>query len=49
MIHSLRQRHRIIIFVLAVLVPAIFLAGLLVRKPMPTNQQLPLPTKGAPR
>ncbi len=49
MIHSLRQRHRILIIVLTVLVPAIFIAGLLVRKPMPTKQSLPLPTKGAPR
>jgi hypothetical protein len=49
MIHRLRQRHRIIIFVLAVLVPAIFLAGLLVRKPVPANSQLPLPAKGAVR
>ncbi len=49
MIHSLRQRHRIIIIVLAVLVPAIFLAGLLVRKPAPVNSQLPPVTKGAPR
>lgn len=49
MIHSLRQRHRRIIFILAVLVPVIFIAGLLVRKPVPRNQSLPLPVKGVPR
>ncbi len=41
MIQSLRQRHRYIIFVLAVLVPLIFIAGLLIRRPLPTNQRLP--------
>ena len=49
MIHSLRQRHRRILFILAVLLPAIFMAGLLVRKPAPVNQPLPLPVKGVPR
>jgi hypothetical protein len=49
MIQPLRQRHRIIFIVLVVLQPAIFIAGLLVRKPVPTNQRLPIFSQGAPR
>jgi hypothetical protein len=49
MIQRLRQRHRIIFIVLAILLPAIFIAGLLVRKPVPANQQLPISSQGAPR
>lgn len=49
MIQRLRQRHRFLFIVLAVLLPALFIAGLLVRKPVPTNQQLPAATKGVVR
>ena len=49
MIQRLRQRHRITLIVLSVLLPALFIAGLLVRKPLPTNQRLPVTMKGIAR
>lgn len=49
MIQRLRQRHRIIFIVLSVLLPALFIVGLLARKPLQTNQRLPGTTKGIGR
>jgi hypothetical protein len=46
MITSLRNRHRIIIAALAVLAPAVFVAGLSVRKPIPVSER---PSFIAPR
>ena len=36
MIRALRQRHRVSMVILALTVPALFIAGLLARRPMPT-------------
>lgn len=41
MIQSLRQKHRVIIFALALVLPILFALSLFVRKPMPVNHQLP--------
>ncbi|MBS1807074.1 MAG: hypothetical protein JST84_02650 [Acidobacteria bacterium] len=49
MIQSHRQAHRIVILVLAVLLPVLFVLALLVRKPVPANSRLPVPAKGATR
>lgn len=49
MIQSLRHTHRVLITVLAILLPLLFVLGLLVRKPIPANQRLPVPAKGAMR
>ena len=49
MIQAHRKTHRLIILALAVLLPALYVAAMLVRKPFPTNQRLPAPAKGAVR
>lgn len=41
MIRPLRQLHRIMILALALLLSALFLAALIVSKPMPANPQIP--------
>lgn len=41
MIQSLRQTHRRIVTVLAVVLLIIFIAGLLVRQPLPVSTRLP--------
>jgi hypothetical protein len=48
MIQSHRQTHRLLWLTLALLLPLLFVLALLVRKPLPTNPQLPT-TKGATR
>jgi hypothetical protein len=42
MIHSLRQQHRMIVMVLAILLPVLFALSLFVRQPFPTNNRLPV-------
>ena len=49
MIQSHRQSHRFIVLVLAVVLPVLFVLAMLVRKPFPVNQRLPVPAKGAVR
>ncbi len=41
MIQSLRQKHRVIIFALALMLPILFVLSLFARKPIPVNYQLP--------
>lgn len=41
MIRSLRQRHRLIMTVLAVALVTLFIAALLVRQPIPDNSRIP--------
>lgn len=41
MIRPLRARHRRVVTVLAVLVPVVFVAGLLARQPVPAEDDLP--------
>jgi hypothetical protein len=49
MIQSLRQTHRRIVTLLAVVLLVIFIAGLLVRRPFPVSTRLPaaLTNKGS--
>src|SRR5262249_20248837 len=42
MITSLRNRHRVIITALAFLVPIVFVSGLMIRKPPPLSDRLPI-------
>ncbi len=42
MITSLRNRHRIIVTALAVFVPIVFVSGLMIRKPIPPSDRLPI-------
>jgi len=46
MIRSLRQRHRVIVCTLGVLLPVVFAAGLAARKPVPVAASLPLELAG---
>ena len=41
MIRPLRRRHLLIIALLTVVLVVLFIASLIVRKPVPTNSQLP--------
>lgn len=41
MIQSLRQKHRFIIFALALVLPILFALVLFARQPIPVNRQLP--------
>lgn len=41
MIQSLRRRHFSLIVLLAIALVVIFIAGIIVRKPAPTNPQFP--------
>ncbi len=41
MIRPLRRMHLLIIALLAVILVVLFIASLIVRKPVPTNPQLP--------
>ncbi len=41
MIRQLRNRHRLVFAVLALLLPVIFIAGLLARKPIPRVESFP--------
>jgi hypothetical protein len=42
MITSLRNRHRIIITALAFFIPIVFVSGLMIRKPVPPSDRLPI-------
>lgn len=42
MIASLRNRHRIIVTALAFFVPIVFVSGLMIRKPIPPSDRLPI-------
>jgi hypothetical protein len=46
MIRPLRQRHRVIVCTLGVLLPVAFVAGLVARKPVPVAPSLPLELAG---
>jgi hypothetical protein len=46
MIRPLRQRHRVIVCTLGVLLPVVFAAGLVARKPVPVAASLPLELAG---
>ncbi|MFN0112629.1 MAG: hypothetical protein ACKVZH_27545 [Blastocatellia bacterium] len=41
MIRPLRQLHRVVILALTLLLSALFMAALIVRKPAPANPQIP--------
>ena len=41
MIRPLRRLHRLLIALLAILLVVVFIAGLIVRKPIPANPQIP--------
>ncbi len=40
MIQTLRQKHRLVIYTLAIILPLVFIAGLAVRRPIPVNRQM---------
>jgi hypothetical protein len=42
MITSLRNRHRIVVTALAVIAPAVFVSGLMARKPFPASERSPI-------
>jgi hypothetical protein len=42
MITALRNRHRIIVMALALIVPTVFVSGLMIRKSLPPSDHLPL-------
>lgn len=42
MIRALRQRHRVIVIVLAIVLPLLALLALAVRRPIPTMETLPI-------
>ena len=42
MITSLRNRHRVIVTALAFFVPIVFISGLMIRKPVPLSDRLPI-------
>ncbi|MCI0389900.1 MAG: hypothetical protein MOB07_14215 [Acidobacteria bacterium] len=42
MITSLRNRHRMVVTALAFLVPIVFVSGLMIRRPIPVSDRLPI-------
>lgn len=43
MIQPLRKKHRLTMFALAIVLPIILIAGLMVRRPIPVNSKQSLP------